>query len=247
MCRLLGVAGKLNPATEKIILQKFQNLAEAGRIPRGALKGHKDGWGIAAFANGKIILYDRRAEDAAQSTHYGEVVRMLEEMNHNVVVAHLRKASVGSANAENTHPFKFGNFVFAHNGTIANYQNIPVAKTTANMLAGTTDSERFFYYLMEQYQEKPGQLMEETIKACVSMVGEKLGYKSMNFVMSDGVQVWAMREVNEDDEVVKEKKLLDYYTLYRAVIDGTTVICSEKIIPGNWELIPNHKLISVKV
>jgi glutamine amidotransferase len=245
MCRLFAIAGALKQKTEKEALKNFQKLAETGCVPAGVANGHNDGWGIAVFAKGRIVRYERRVEDASASTTYNNVVSALQKIDYNALVAHLRKASVGGRAIENTHPFRYNNFVFAHNGTIFDHQKIPLSAAMEQNLQGTTDSERFFYYIMEKHLESPTQPMEQVIHGAAQMVRMNLCYRSLNFILSDGKQLWVERDVNENDERVKEKNLLDYYTLYRAKIGSATMICSEKIISENWELIPNHELVSI--
>lgn len=247
MCRLLAIAGTLKPEIEIEILQKFQHLAETGCVPAGITKGHKDGWGIVALAKGIIKLYERHAEDASESVAYNHVVQALQVTPHDIVVAHLRKASVGSATTENTHPFRCGNFIFAHNGTIVDHQKIPLSEVTQVMLHGSTDSERFFYYLIEKYCASPNRSMEEIIREAVVMVRKNLEYRSLSFIMSNGKYIWTLREVNEDNLLVKEKRLLEYVTLYHTCIDNATVFCSEKITNSAWALVDNHVLTTVEL
>ncbi len=232
MCRLLAIVSATKARDELLeqeILVKFQQLAKTGRIPAGVIEnGHKDGWGIAAFEKGKIALYERYAEDASQSTEYAATMAALQTTPHDAVLAHLRKASVGSKLIENTHPFRYKNFIFAHNGTIFDHQKIPLQPETEKFIQGTTDSERFFHYLMEQ----------QDVEAGIAAIKNNLRYRSLNFMMSDGKTLWVLREAKEQE---------DYYTLYRATIGGTTVICSEKIVEGDWELLPNHGLVTVEI
>lgn len=39
-------------------------------------------------------------------------------------IAHIRAATVGKVAFENTHPFKYGPWVFAHNGTLASFERV---------------------------------------------------------------------------------------------------------------------------
>jgi glutamine amidotransferase len=70
------------------------------------------------------------------------------------ILAHLRKASVGAVSAANTHPFEWGPWLFAHNGTIADWRLIAPAvearidSALRAKMKGETDSERCFYLFL---------------------------------------------------------------------------------------------------
>jgi len=70
------------------------------------------------------------------------------------MVVHVRRATVGTPDYLNCHPFRHGAWVFAHNGTIFDFDKIwkhmeaetlPMLQTQA---FGNTDSEKFFYFLI---------------------------------------------------------------------------------------------------
>ena len=67
------------------------------------------------------------------------------------VLAHLRKATIGSLNTINTHPFQFGHWVFAHNGNIKDFKKHHatllerIAPKLKRFILGDTDSELIFY------------------------------------------------------------------------------------------------------
>lgn len=83
--------------------------------------GHKDGWGIVHFDRGMPIYLDRQPTDAFQDKRY---VEALERMNSllvsGVLLAHLRRRSVGAVSMENTLPFIHKVWAFVQNGTVYN-------------------------------------------------------------------------------------------------------------------------------
>jgi DNA-binding Lrp family transcriptional regulator len=79
------------------------------------------------------------------------------EARSEIVVAHVRDASVGAIDPRNTHPFQHGRWLFAHNGTVARFRRVAgvrraieaeIAPAYRALLSGTTDSERCFYLFL---------------------------------------------------------------------------------------------------
>src|SRR5437660_306346 len=72
------------------------------------------------------------------------------------VVAHVRKASVGRVAAENTHPFQRGPWLFAHNGTLPDWERVRppleslIDPSLRGELHGETDSERCFLLFLSR-------------------------------------------------------------------------------------------------
>lgn len=127
----------------------------AGFQARGGLTDvHQDGWGIAFFEG----LGVRQFLDHEPSAHskIAEFVRSYPIKSKNVI-AHIRKATQGVVNLENTHPFMrelWGRYwIFAHNGNIENFK--PELNGTFTPV-GTTDSEMVFCWILQELKKKHG-------------------------------------------------------------------------------------------
>ncbi len=141
---------------------------------------------------------------------------------------HLRKASVGSPRASNSHPFVAQGRAFMNNGTIRGISRVYDGKAIPS---GQTDSERFFLMLLERLgsRELPTALEEVLPKV------EGLDYTSLTFIMSDGPFLYAYRHFSRNE---------NYYTLYRAMARGSVFISSEAFYPGlKWEPFDNRELV----
>src|ERR1041385_2969445 len=105
MCRMFGMV-----ATHAVSPREL--LHDAPRSLRALSHEHGDGWGIA-LARGDWQVH--RSTDCAARC---EAFAVIADTAANVVVAHVRKKTVGDLAIANTHPFRRGNLVFAHNGTV---------------------------------------------------------------------------------------------------------------------------------
>src|SRR5580704_9705367 len=106
MCRMFGLL-----AARPVRVAEL--LRDAPRSLRQLSLEHADGWGLAIETNGWQVHRDTAC--AARCPGFDAVVEGVETR---LAVAHVRKRTVGETSLANTHPFRRGRFVFAHNGTV---------------------------------------------------------------------------------------------------------------------------------
>jgi predicted glutamine amidotransferase len=188
MCRLLGVAS--SEATDFRFSLRAAPRSLAVLSPK-----HPDGWGVAVHddvAGWTVVKHAGCAgEDERFATAIGTRGRML--------LAHVRKRTVGAVSAENTHPFRRGRWVFAHNGTIEDTRFIAEHTSAARRaeIEGATDSERLFAYLLTALDgcvsadDVPAAL-ERAMRAAIAEAKF-----SANFLLADGACLYAHRHGRE--------------------------------------------------
>lgn len=159
MCRLLGVVSRGGAPLPEIVpteLPLFTALSER----------HKDGWGVVWYPDGsgadggddpaplRPVL--RRGIDTARAS--GDYGAAVEAARGEVIVVHLRRASVGLAlTPENTHPFDEGELTFSHNGQfdLSEELSTRILARGGRSLHGTTDSELFLSLITAHLAELP--------------------------------------------------------------------------------------------
>ncbi|MDN5821802.1 MAG: class II glutamine amidotransferase, partial [Brachybacterium sp.] len=156
MCRLLGVVSRDPISLDQAVAEEIEPFTAQSEV-------HGDGWGVAwfqaddgemprpgaggavgALGNPRSPQIRRRLDVARESTAYRAAVHAA---TGPLMLIHLRKASPGSPlQIGNTHPFREGETVFAHNGQF----DLPPGLREAVLARGgrtpegTTDSELFF-------------------------------------------------------------------------------------------------------
>ena len=149
MCRLYAMHAN-EPTRVECGLVKAQNALMAQS--RGDLQGyaHGHGWGVADYPDG-VPMIEKQVWAAFQGEHF---TRNAARIYAKTVVAHVRRATVGGTSIENTHPFEHGKWIFAHNGTVPNFDQVRMKMLDhidplhRSEIAGTTDSEHIFRYLL---------------------------------------------------------------------------------------------------
>lgn len=148
---------------------------------------HADGWGVAVRDGGTWTI-EKSVAQAARCPKFEAVCAVRAQ----VAVAHVRKKTVGETALENTHPFRRGTFVFAHNGTADS--GWLAARSSPERLAeieGATDSERLFAFVMTHIDEV-GAVGAGVARAALALRSEP-AVGSVNFLLSDGASLHAFR------------------------------------------------------
>jgi glutamine amidotransferase len=109
-----------------------------------------DGWGVGFYQGGEVLL-QRRPKPPPGPVDFYEVVR---DIHTDALVGHIRSGTYGGAKNENTHPFRFRSWLFAHHGSIARFDEVReqllgvIPDFLRRNIRGQTDSEHLFHLLL---------------------------------------------------------------------------------------------------
>ena len=216
-------------------------LRDAPRSLWALSREHKDGWGIALRTSDDWIVH-RSTECAAVCSRYGEVV---DAVCAQVLVAHVRQKTVGETSLANTHPFRRGSFVFAHNGTVQDVAGL-VARTSRERLAeieGDTDSERLFAFLMTHVDRacvagSSALHIEAGVVAAVRELHSFDRIGSASFLLSCGDRTYAHR-------LGRSLFALTRHAANEERRTAAVVIASERLTGEAWHELPEHSLVVI--
>ncbi|TWU48880.1 hypothetical protein Poly51_47840 [Rubripirellula tenax] len=117
-------------------------------------RDHSDGWGVVSYHRPKI-KWLRRAVAAYDDDRFAQPI---DASFAKTVVASIRRASRSAFNDENCHPFMFGRWSFAHNGTLTAVETLRPAMLREmgpefrKQIRGQTDIELIFCWLLQRLQ-----------------------------------------------------------------------------------------------
>jgi len=188
MCELLGLSSDA-PATVNLSLME---LAEHG----GHSGPHRDGWGVAYYEGPDLRLIKEAA--AAADSDWVRFVRD-HDLRSPIVVAHVRRATMGERSYRNSQPFArelAGRMhVFAHNGWLAGIFDAQAMQPRRFLPVGETDSERAFCILLDRMAElwRPGETpaLDARLAIVTAFAGALRGLGPANFLYSDGDALFA--------------------------------------------------------
>lgn len=179
MCQLLG----MNCATPTDISFSFRGFSQRA----GITSDHSDGFGIAFFEDKACRLFVDN--QSAVHSPLAEFIRNYPIKSRNVV-SHIRKATQGNINLENSHPFireLWGrHWIFAHNGDLLNFNP---QLTGVFQPVGDTDSELAFCYLLQQLVERFGfspPSLQELFDYLLELAPQVAEFGTFNFILSNG-------------------------------------------------------------
>ncbi len=213
MCRLFGMLSIEDSNADKYLLKDPCSLYAQSRRDSRRLQG--DGWGIGFYENGHPVVIKSEKPVYMDYKNFSSAVHRAESR---IILAHIRRASNPRRlprekiiSKENSQPFTYGRYIFAHNGTIT----IPdeVAESLGawrDKIRGLNDSEVYFWFIMKELAEVadlPSAL--KNFKAALEDLWiESRGrhpdksrpYIGLNSVISDGENLYAYCRYDEGDE-----------------------------------------------
>lgn len=209
MCRMYGFRAS-EPTKVECALVRAQNalLKQSRSDFQG--KSHPDGWGVGFYHADQPEIV-RSVIAAFEDGHFDATA---ERVYSRTVIAHVRQASVGGAALVNTHPFTYGPWLFAHNGTVAGFADVAprlerqLEPLPAQLRSGTTDSELIFCLLLsrllragiaiERRTTAPDEVAAQvahTMRELIAASAEVAATTptALNFLLTDGETMIASR------------------------------------------------------
>lgn len=186
MCRLLGIVAS-EPTDFRLVLR------DSPRSIASLSHEHCDGWGLAIHDHRqREWTLHKGVERAHADTKFHELAV---GSRGELLVAHIRKRTVGPTSLENTHPFRRGRWVFAHNGTISDVNHLRARTSTlrAKEVVGQTDSELFFAFVLTLFDDTPEDRHDRVLADTMRELRARAGFGAFNFLLTDGPVLYAHR------------------------------------------------------
>jgi len=114
MARLFGIIGNRPDLAARVLACEVEAL-------RARSKGGAPlGWGIGFYQGGEVLMR-RRPIDERQEI---DVASLAADVRADLVIGHVRYATVGTLRTENTHPFRYRQWLFAQTGTVPEFEQV---------------------------------------------------------------------------------------------------------------------------
>jgi glutamine amidotransferase len=259
MCRLYAMHANEPTRVEcGLVLSQNALMAQSQGDSEGLSHGH--GWGVADYDDG-VPMVEKQTWAAFHGEHFAKKAA---RVYARTVVAHVRRATVGAPALENTHPFHHGAWIFAHNGTVPNFDRVRMPMLEAMdplhrvEIDGETDSEHVFRYLLSLFLRHPERGILDCVRQGLNDVirwsreidpNARVG---LNVVLTDGREMvvsrlnrslWRLRREAAFHCPVCNRIHVHHAaaTQYRAL-----EIASEPITPHeDWQEVPNGHVLRV--
>jgi glutamine amidotransferase len=138
------------------------------------------GWGIGFYQAGEVLLRRRPVDERDVI----DLTSVIEGVRTDALIGHVRRPTVGGLRTENTHPFRYRQWLFAQTGTIGGFDLLrdrlleSQPEFLRRNVRGDTDSELFFYLFLS-FLHDAGHLgdgevapehMRASLRASISLV-----------------------------------------------------------------------------
>jgi predicted glutamine amidotransferase len=247
MCRLLGYCSRDAESVAELLgpesFRAFTSLSDL----------HGDGWGMAWYAGSRPAAW----KSAARAGREPEYDKLAWQPLGDLGLVHLRWATTGLAvNDANTHPFRYGDYSFAHNGAVYPQDRLAemLPPEWERRLGGSTDSERYFLHLMWRLAERDGDVVA-AIADTTADISRRYTASSLNAILLAPDALYAISfhdrsmvpadELRELGRADRPEEVAAYFDLaYKATGDAVLVASSGWPMPG-WTPLPlGHVLVT---
>jgi predicted glutamine amidotransferase len=254
MCRWLAYSGSPIRLEELLVKRDRSLIDQSLHARQGATTTNGDGFGVGWYEDGELPRVYRSTHPAWNDRNLRELAAGISSP---LFFAHIR-ASTGTAIQEtNTHPFRYGRWLWMHNGLIREFPRVKrhlmlaVDDSLFTSIGGTTDSEVMFYLALTfGLEDDPVRAVEQMV-GFVEDTGREHGVDDpiqMTVATTDGRCVWAFRYSSEGDSrslffstrMDSLKALHPELAELGVLSDETRVIVSEPLgdLPGAWNEVP---------
>lgn len=232
MCQIFGINSSKPYSANELLRRFYANSTE-----------HPDGWGLALFKNHGVSV-EKEALQASKSKYLSQ--RLSRDITCENLLAHIRKASIGSIEYANCHPFVRDDsagrtWTLVHNGTLFEPELIT---SFLSEQEGTTDSEAILLYLIDRIDQATEEKRQRAGKT-ESGSGLELD-REERFAVIDKA-VCDLSPENKLNLLIFDGEILYAHcnlkgTLYQYYEDGIRLIATAPLSFADWKPFPLNTL-----
>jgi predicted glutamine amidotransferase len=143
MARLFGIIGNRPDLAARVLAFEAEPL-------RARSKGTPLGWGLGFYQGGEVLMRRRPIDERPDI----DVARLAGDVRADLVIGHVRHATVGALRTENTHPFRSRQWLYAQTGTVPGFDQVrerlvaSVPEFLRGGIRGDTDAEVLFHVFL---------------------------------------------------------------------------------------------------
>jgi predicted glutamine amidotransferase len=264
MCRWMAYSGDPILADELLFRPQHSIIDQSLHARLGGVTTNGDGFGIGWYRSGA-----EAAPAVFKGTHPAWNDRNLREVATQIhtplLFAHVRASSGTPVQRSNCHPFRYGRWLWMHNGSLAGFDKVKrdllmaVDESLYPEIEGSTDTETlFFLALTFGLADDPPTAVARAV-GLAERVGRRHGVDypvHMTVATSDGESIWAFRYSSEkatsslfySTDVAQLRQLHPELAVLDRLGNDTRFIVSEPLraLPGAWNEVPESSWALVR-
>jgi predicted glutamine amidotransferase len=254
MCRWLAYSGTPILLHDLLYKPKHSLIVQSLHARLGVEPTNGDGFGVGWYDEGESPGVYKSTDPAWNDRNLRELTA---HIRSGLVFAHIRASTGTPVQQTNCHPFRYGKWLWMHNGSIARFHDVKrdimlaIDPSLYGHVEGSTDSEAlFFLALTFGLQHEPPAAVERAV-GFIDRVSRQRGIEhpiQMSVATTDGQRVWAFRYSSEGRSrslfystsvATLRAQYPDNRTLH-ALSDETRLVVSEPLgeLVGAWNEVP---------
>jgi predicted glutamine amidotransferase len=262
MCRWMAWHGQPMLIDELLFKSPHGIVDQSLHARMGAEPTNGDGFGLGWYGTGEGPGIYRSVQPAWGDPNLRELAAHLESP---LFMTHVRAAIGSPVQETNCHPFRRDNWLFVHNGFIADFHllrrdlMLAIDPELFADVQGSTDTEVVFYLALTLgLAEGPIAALERTV-GLIEETGRAHGVAAAvqaSFGVSDGESLWAVRYASGGQarslfasaEVEALRRLYPDNPRFQLLTEDDRLIVSEPFsdLPGVWDEIPQATAVTVR-
>jgi predicted glutamine amidotransferase len=261
MCRWMAWFGQPILLDELLFKTQHGIVDQSLHARMGAETTNGDGFGVGWYGHGEGPGVFRSVAPAWGDTNLSHIAAHIESP---LFLAHVRAAIGSPVQETNCHPFQHGNWLFVHNGFVAEFPKLrrdlmfAIDPGLFANVQGSTDTEVIFHLALTfGLADDPIAALERTVgfveaTAAAHGIDEAV---MASFGVSDGESLWAVRYASNGQarslftsrDVHTIRELHPENTRIELLTDDDRVVVSEPFsdLPGVWDEVEQSSALTV--
>jgi predicted glutamine amidotransferase len=262
MCRWVGYFG--SPLRlEELVYNTAHSLIEQSRSARQTSHlTNADGFGLGWYGTSETPGVYHSVAPAWNDRNLQELAGQIESP---LFLAHVRASTGTPVQETNCHPFRWGRWLFVHNGFVRDYARLrrdlllAVDARFFEAIEGTTDSELLFYLALTFGLDDEALPALERMAGFVEATAQRFGIEDavqMTLGVSDGERLYAVRyaSASKPNSLYVSNDARDVQQLHpdneriQSFSEEDRAVVSEPLeeLPGLWREVPEATAIVVQ-
>ena len=254
MCRWLAYSGSPLLLDELLYKPKHSLIDQSLHAQQGPHTTNGDGFGIGWYGDGEVPALFKSVDPIWNDRNLRELSR---QIRSRLVFAHIRASTGTPVQQTNCHPFRYGQWLWMHNGQIAGFQEVKRELVLAidpalyPFVEGSSDTEAFFFLALTFGLENDPPSAVQSAVGFIEQVCRQHGIEHpmrMSVATSDGQDIWAFRYSSEgvppslyystDVETLRQQH--PESAVFQALSEESRLVVSEPLgdLAGAWNEVP---------
>jgi predicted glutamine amidotransferase len=266
MCRWIAYTGK--PIfMDELVTRPAHSLVEQSLNTELNYKADGSLWTTNGDGFG-VGWYNRRNEpglfkDATPAWNDQNLHEICTQTEAHIFFAHIRASTNGKVQRSNSHPFKYKNWLFQHNGNVNHFPTIKrelqfdIEPELYSEIQGTTDSETCFYltltYGLQKDPKTAFEKMIQRLEKAQTDAGLDISL-SLSCTASDGKTVYSIRYASGNESIKTQfystdmSCVKDLSDVCSTLPEGGVILVSEPLdrLGKKWVEIPENSFVTAE-